>query len=297
MRTKKTAILTLMATTALTSFAQMADTVVIDKPQQVIITQRADSIDIRVAGKEGNPDYRYQQTARLDTDGESVTTTAETRHSALGWDFSLVEGRTGTSMLEMTVSPRIEFGFLIPVGVPSDMSTHFFKSSEASISLLGLHFYAPRGKWWFGLDWGVDMQTLALGSDRRFTADGEGHVSLEPYPTGASDGDSRLLMVSNVMSLNFNHSIGKRSYLSLAAEWQTSGDLWNHCRCGYTDADGKSVVQRYDVRLRKNTMRFKLAWGFSRNGCLYARFAPWSPFRKGGGPQFSVLSFGLGVGF
>ncbi len=297
MNTFKSIIALTITTTAITVSAQQADTIVIDKPQQVIITQTADSIDIRVAGKEGNPEYRFEQRASLTSEAETVTTTAESRHSPLGWDFSIIENKMHTAVVSLDIAPRLECGWLIPMGTPDDMNVSFWKSMMGNLKILTLKFEAPQGKWWAGLDWGFNMKNLTLKGDRQFTADREGRVNLTPYPEGTTHGKSQLLTIGEVLALNYNYRIGKESALGVGVEWEMRGDLWNHCRSSYIDVDGEKTKQLYDAKLRANNLNFKLTWQFIEHCTLYARYSPWSPFKSGEGPQFSTLSFGFGIGF
>lgn len=296
-RTPKFIIALAAATVTPSLHAQQADTIVIDKPQQVIITQTADSIDIRVAGREGNPDYRFEQQASLSAEAETVTTTAESRHSPLGWDFSFIENNTNSAVVSLELAPRLEGGILIPMGTPDGMNTSFWKSVESTFSILTLKLEAPKGKWWVALDWGSNMKIITLKGDRQFTSDRAGRVSLSPYPEGATHGKSRLLTIGEVLALNYNYRIGKEQALGLGVEWEMRGKLWDHCRSIYTDADGQKTKQLHDTKLRVSNFNFKLTWLFADHCSLYARYSPWSPFRKGEGPQFSTLSFGFGVGF
>ena len=297
MKTMKMAVLMVMVTASQGMHARQQDTLVVERPQQVMILQTEDTLDIRVSGKEGNPDFRLEKKARLATEAELVTTSAESRHSALGWDFGSIEGRAGKGVLSIGLTPRIEGGFLLPLNKPDGMSTSLWKSTEAHASLISMRYDSPMGKWWLDLSYGFNMKCFVMGNNNRFTADREGNVNISPYPAGISGGDSRLFLFAGALSLNLNYRIGKSSSLGFGVEWLMRGDNWNYCRSRFTDVDGLETKQLYDAKVRNHNLSLKLNWEFARNCNLYVRFAPWSPFKSAQGPQFSTLSFGIGFGF
>ncbi len=297
MNTQRKAIAIAMATIAATAYGQKADTVIINSPKQVIVTQTADSIDIRVAGKEGNADYRFEQRARLATGGETITTTTESRHSPLGWDFGSIENKKNTAVVTLAFAPRLDAGITVPICKPDGMSAPFLKSVEAGIKLMTLKLEAPRGNWWLALDLGWNTKIYELNGDRQFTSDRDGMVSLSPYPTGSSDGKSKLMTMNCALGLNYNYRLWKRSALGLGAELQFGDSRWDHCRSSFTDADEQTTQQLYDAKTKPCNLDFKLTWQFYDHTSFYVRYSPWSPFKGSNCPKLSTLSFGMSLGF
>ena len=297
MNTQRKAIVIAMATIVATVYGQKADAIIINSPNQVIVTQTADSIDIRVAGKQGNPNYRFEQRVRLDTGSETITTTTESRHSPLGWDFGSVEKNKNMATVTLSFAPRIDAGIIIPICKPNGMSSPFLKSVESGIRLLTLKLEAPRGNWWIGLDYSFKMQVYTLNGDRQFFSYRDGMVSLSPYPTENSDGKSRLMIMNCAIELNYYYRLWKRSALGLGAELLFGESPWSHCRSSFTDADGQTTQLLYDAKTKPCNLNFKLAWMSYDHFSFYIRYSPWSPFKGSNSPKFSTLSFGASFGF
>lgn len=298
MKTNRIAMLIACIASTIGLMAQNSDTLVIANPSQVIIAQADDTLSIQVAGKNDNPDYRFSREVVLQNDGEVHTTATQSRHSALGWDFSIIENESNGIKLSGNICSQIMGGFRYPLGKPAGMSGYRWKSSpEISINLSTLTLTFGRSKYWGTFDWNIGIKQMTLKGDNRFYADRDGNVLLGGYPTGTTSDQSSLFWLENQYEIGVHRLLGKESNIGLGLIWEQRGNN-SFCRSKYVDVDGKTTRQTAEITsLRSNHFSFKAEYNFWDSLGLFVKYSPWSDFHTGCGPSYSPLTFGFTIRF
>lgn len=279
------------------------DSVVIDNPNKVVVTHSDNSLSVSVKGKKDDPTYVLERNLTVVDTLETVTTTSVHEPSGLCFgigspslDFGTPEART-SSRFELGICPGIEMGASFLMGTPDQMNHSFFSSYELRANLLTWKFVPRKGDWWVTMDWGLSYSRFSM-KDHRFVGDTDYNLGFGNFPQDADKCKSGFTMFNGDATLLYHRSFGK--YSSWAAGLMYSGHYSpfdNHCFTKYVDAQGKEVSDMQRIDPRRNSFSLRLEYSPYKDAKFYLNFSPWSPFKKGQGPQYSTLSVGLGIGF
>lgn len=298
MKTFITSFIALCAAT--TAMAQeVADTITINNPNKVVITQSDNSLSVTVSGLPDESDYLLERNLTVADSAVSTSYVSDIKHDGLSWDFGSAE-KEDNGRITLDISPKIEYGLTTPIGGPSDMKTGFFKSGELRADLMCFDFVPARGRWNFHLEFGISYTSLRLKGDRRFLADADNHLTILPYPADAQEKNrnSYLFNIGASIKLMAHYSVGKYSYIGFGPMWTIpAANFGSSCRSIYTDADGKkqSHMHRLDTQLNNVGLRFEYLP--IRNFKIYATYSPWSSISKQTFGNFGSFSLGIGFGF
>ncbi len=278
--------------------AQIQDTLIVEHPARVVIAQDADTLSIRIAGSDQNPDFRYNREVILSDHEAQHTTSTQLPHSGL-WDFSIIESDNQNSVSRLTSSfgTKLSGGIMLPLGGPDAMSgVRNFQSFEAEVGILRMDLTRGHSKNWYSLEWNLGMSNIKMKGDKRFMTDADGNVTFGSYPEGTEPDFSQLWWLEGRLEFDVHRSLGKGSSLGLGVIWAQRGSVML-CQNYYRDVDQKYIRQVNEMTgMRNNHWSFKaeylFAAGFLHCG-IYAKYSPWSQFHSGCGPDFSPFSVGF----
>lgn len=298
----KTVLLALtMTTNALAQSTVETDTVEVEHPDKVVITQNDESLKVVVTGCKDNPGFSLERSIVMADSAEVITT--ETKHESTGLSFGLgsdvldinsVEERR-TSQFEICIYPAFEIGFAMPVSGDKSLKTSFWKSYEARLNLMRWKFLPKKGRWWLTLDWGLSRTHFSLRQGC-FSGNDDYHLMIGSYPADYSKGESGVTLWGADLTLLYHHALGK--YSSMAFGLMYSGyhaPINNNAYAKYVDGSGKEVTNMYRIDPNRNTITLRAEYSPYHGVNFYVGYTPWSMFRNGRGPKFSTLTFGMGL--
>lgn len=292
-------IITMLCAALMPVNAQETDTLVVEKPEKVIISTNADTMNIRIAGREGNPEYRYEKTLVTGNDTQETTVSSESRRSPLAWDFSSIENTSYNGLgFSFGIAPSLYAGFLMPLSKPDGMSTSFFRTYEAGVdNLLTLFAEKSNSRWEFRFGLGLIWKNITMTKSNRFVGDRDGNVSVEGYPEGTSSDHSDINLYGMTLTLGAKYRLYSDFYLGTSLLMEIYPNVHTTCESRYIDLDGKPTIEKSEltgIRRINPALRVDFA---SRFGGFFLKVNPLSVFKKGAGPQFSTVTFGLSLNF
>lgn len=298
----KTVLLALTITTnTLAQSTVETDTVEVEHPDKVVITQSDESLKVVVTGCKDNPGFRLERNIVMADSAEVITT--ETKHESTGLSFGLgsdvldinsVEKRH-TPNLVISIYPAFEFGFATPVSGDKSLKTSFWKSYEARLNLMRWKFLPKKGRWWLTLDLGLSRTHFSL-CQGCFSGDDDYNLMIGSYPQDYSKGESGVTLWGGDLTLLYHQQLGK--YSSMAFGLMYSGyhaPINNNAYAKYVDGSGKEVTNMYRIDPNRNTITLRAEYSPYHGVIFYVGYTPWSMFRNGRGPKFSTLTFGMGL--
>jgi hypothetical protein len=299
MNTIRFSLLSFLVFTPAAMMAQANDTLIVNNPDQVIISQSSDALAVKISGKDGNPDYRFSREVSLSNQSEVSTSQSINRRSPLSWDFKQIEKDDKTSLLELALFKDFSIGFLTPFDRPQEMAdVKFFQSFEASLNMLSFIYYPGHyghSRNWYSLEANLNYRHITMKGDMRFTTAQGGDMQLIPYPEGAKPENSMMQILKPELALNFYRSFHKDLSFGIGIGTMFGG-YTNHCntRSNYTDNEGNKIHEVNDVRdIFGFNLSVKAQLLLNGFGGLYIKYYPKSGFKSGHGPQFQSLSIGL----
>ena len=296
MSTIRFALLSFFAFAPAAILAQANDTVIVNSPDKVIISQNSDTLSVRISGKEGNPDFRFSREVSISNQSVISTSQSINRRSPLSWDFKEIERDDKTSLLELALFKNISIGLLTPFDYPKGMDGMKFAGTfEASFTMMSFIYYPGHSKNWYSIDANVNYRQLKMKGDIRFDTDQDGDLRLAPYPEGTKSDFTMLQILKPEISLNFYRNFHKDLSYGIGIG-SMYGGYTNHCNCrsNYTDKEGNKIHQVKDIRdIFAPEFSIKAELAIRGIGGIYLKYYPKSGFKSGYGPQYQSLSLGL----
>lgn len=294
------AIGTIMASASALTAQEMAysDTLTVKSPDLVTISQRADTVCIRIAGKEAEPDFRYERELVLDDTAEGHITKTSTHNNPLSWDFSVIENQNTRHSLSMELFNKVHLGFPFLIGRPSEMKGRSaWRSVEIDLQMLSFDYRPGNSKYKYSLCEYIGYKQIGLKGSTYFSGNPDGIVSLGTYPEGVTDKNSMLRLVYTGFSFEVSRQMNSTDQLTFGIDFQ-SPTLYNSCLHSYNDVNGKKKVEMDWIgrSLRRNHFGFRAEYELGGIG-LYMKWEPWSIFHTGKGPDFGTMSIGYTLGF
>ncbi|MDO4210512.1 MAG: hypothetical protein Q4D23_02175 [Bacteroidales bacterium] len=285
---------------------EVADTITIDKPEKVVITQNDKSLSVTVDGLPDDSNFHLERSIALADSTSSSSFVSVDKHDGFSWDFGAAE--KNNAQFTIQIPSEFELGFTTAVGGPADLKTGFFKSGEINVGLMRFNFVPARGPWTFFADFGISTSALRLRGDRRFVPDADPSTcsgpaqscSILPYPTDAAkDKRSTLFSVGGNVRLMARYSIGKYDQIGFGAMWNFPAlNIGEFCRTSYTDADGQKHTAMHMLNTQRSGFAFQVEYLPMRNVKFFVKYAPWSNVNKQVfGKNFGTFTAGLGFTF
>lgn len=280
---KQTLLLLPLAALALTSQAQTSDTLVIDRPQKVVIVDTDTSHRIDIYGNSQTPDAHVSRTWGNGSLDESVETS--------DWGLSSVvlssSKRAGESEI---VSSGLAFGFVTAQGGPAGMDIAMGKSYELSWDNVISHRRRLGPKSYFSVGLGFGWKNFRMSHSNMFLVD-DGHISVSGYP---ADMTSRKFSRIKVFSLRVPVEYSVKTALGVF----TIGPVVNintyaSVKTRYKTAEGKRKLLDKHIHQTPVTIDIKAKYRLCDGVNLYAKYAPCHVIRSSYGPAFSSWSVGI----
>ena len=297
MKTKYIFMAAALLATGTAKASQAGDTtIIVEKPDKVILNETSQDVKVTVEGQKGNPNYHYEYTAQLGKD--SIFETSETNDVGILLPFQKrFENRYGREQnFHEYHLPDFTIGFSTAVNGASGVSTSV--GSGVEIGFTPILISGPNlGKHWSTLTGiGFDWRNYRMTGDTRFVKNGNS-ISLDGYPAGSNIKFSRIKIFS--------------IQIPLLAEWNTK----SHGKDFFFNAGPVLCINTYaslKTRYKLDGVKYKdfdkhihpvpfTADLFASAGIddvgIYIRWSPFHVLQTDFGPRFNTLSFGLTFSF
>lgn len=289
-----------LATTNLMAQQTINDTLIIEKPNQIILAQHEDTLNITVQGKENQPNYLLEREVMLNPNTEVRTTQTHTSSSPLNWDFAHIEGRENLhrTTIYLSLMADLNAGWVLPMGSPADMKFRHWTFLEGEFNFASINIVPNYTKWWYDLKFGLGFTQVEMKKNTMAYTDRDGNLLFGPYPQGT---DAKQSLVRS-MFLNYNLMAHRRlsqgSSIGFGISMREYHNPGSTVRTAYTDTDQKQTVKIDEFKgLRSIQWSALVQYNIDQSVYLYARYSPWSLFHPGSGPDYSSISLGFGLKF
>ena len=295
----KKKICTLIALALLTSnaFAQQETTrEVFLEPHEVIIESSNDSMSVTIHGRQGEPNFHYNQTVVWAQDEGTVTRESRTDIIEFNIPFSKKKKKEHPyrhSFCEVNMR-GFGVGFVDALDTPEGMSVDMGASYELMVpSIIEWAWYPGPSSFNLSIGVGLNWKNYRMTDRNRFIPTGN-DIVIGPYPEGAAIEFSRLKvfswMVPMMMSYEFNDWLELR--LGPVVNINTKATL----KTRYS-LEGKGKKETHNLQ-HYNRLTVDLMGAISINGlAYYVKYSPCEVLDIDYGPNFKGISTGLILGF
>lgn len=282
-------------------------TIIIKKPNEVLITDGHEYIKVEIHGKEGNDDYAYS--IRKDHSfGKNASQMSERNKS---WDFKIPFASSNKAKASSTQRyKRARFSFNILDNLQFGMGLVSATSQAAGMDIdmtnAGFEFflnnlvqweYTPIRNTSLTMGFGVDWRNYRMRGNTRFIKEGA-NITLGSYPENADINFSRLKVFSLTLDLMLRQRLF--GHVSVAAgpvlNFNTSGSL--KTRYTLVDGDKREGVKERNSNIHQKavTVDFKGELKISPIA-FYVKYSPMNVLDTNYGPEFRSLSAGAMIEF
>lgn len=288
-----------LATASLMAQQQTNDTLIIEKPNQVILAQHDDTLSIKVQGKEDAPNFLFEREMVLDPKAEVKTKQTHTTSSPLTWDFAHIEGRDSlrSATLHFRLMADVNAGLVLPMGSPADMKFNHWGFWEMEFNFASLSLIPNYTKWWYELKYGPGWQMMYMKKNTMAYTNRDGDLLFGSYPQGTDPKQSVMHSMSFNATLMAHRRLSHGSSLGLGVTMKTFTNSPNNIvRTEYKDTDGKkSVVLNEYYGMRSVQWSAIAQYNYEQDCYFFVRYSPWSQFHPGSGPDYSSFTVGFGL--
>ena len=290
---KRIALLFILYSLFFSPAGAQTDTLVINHPRKVTIISSDSLQRVIVSGKQGDDDFRYQNTIRLvDANYESNVNISRDH-----WELipSVKVGRTRSdtasySRYNNMLTAHFGIGFTCPTSVDQRIDFSTFKSWEIFATIAQWdHFLDRRERNMVSLGLGIDWRNYRITDDLFFTKAPDGNVTVDKYPLEYEPKFSRIKVFSLTATLRYEHDFGDgfaigfgpvfnfNTYASIKTRYKLLGDKIKHTE--------------KNIRQRPITIEWMLNMRIAEVP-FYVKYSN-DDVLKDGGIKFRSLSFGL----
>jgi len=275
---------------AISSVTAQNDTLVINHPDKVTVITGDSLQRIVVRGRQGDPDFNYQNTIQLVDSNYVSTTSISHDHWELMPSIKVGKKRGEDQIQYNEVTMHLGLGFTCPTNVDSRVDFSTFRSWEIFATIVQLNRFLDRRQHNFlSLGVGVDWRNYRMTDDQMFTKAPDGNVTVEKFPLEFDPKFSRIKVFAITATLRYEHcfnddfSIGFgpvvnfNTYGSIKTRYKLLGDKVKHTE--------KNIRQRsvtIDWMVNATIAGFPFYVKYSNDDVL-----------KDGGVRFRSLSFGI----
>lgn len=266
------------------------------EPKEVIIESSNDSMSVTIHGRQGDPNFHYNQTVVLAQD--EVTVTRESRTDIIEFNIPFSKKKkkehpNRDSFCEVNMR-GFGVGFVDALDTPEGMSVDMGASYELMVpSIIEWAWYPGPSSFNLSIGVGLNWKNYRMTDRNRFIPTGN-DIVIGPYPEGAAIEFSRLKvfswMVPMMMSYEFNDWLELR--LGPVVNINTKATL----KTRYS-LEGKGKKETHNLQ-HYNRLTVDLMGAISINNlAYYVKYSPCEVLDIDYGPNFKGISTGLILGF
>lgn len=290
MNYKKRMVILALACAPLCGVLATNDTVTVEKPDRVIITETGGNMKVRVEGREGNANFLLERTHKSDG---SIVERETDNTNFINVPF-IKKKRSNSSVITEGHLPTFMVGLTSALGQPDGMDVSMGASWE--FGFYPVYVHGPRlgrhVRLFSGL--GVDWRNWRMTGKTRFLKQ-DGDVVLAPYPEAADINFSRIKVFSLGIPLLAEWQVKiARGYTM----WWNGGAIVNFNTYGSVKTryrlpeEGKQKELNKRIHQVPVTADVFTSVGLNDVG-FYLRWSPCHVIQEKYGPSFTSLSVGL----
>ena len=296
------AIITLAASiSALSAQEYRIDSTVVLSPDQVLLTQQADTLSIEIQGQKDAPGFLYKRTVVLDNPSETLISQSNKTTTTHSWNAIETRIKNRGNFFS-GFAGNVDFGFLFFPNKPSSMGSTNWKSFEVALNIGRMAYQPFNSRFTYSLDFGVNYRHIEMDGPNRFVGEKNGSLSISHYPEGSKPICTMIDRFTPSLSLNVHYQYSKAGVIGFGIEQSGyKGNRLAIARSMYWDADGSKIVDVQHInKMRAFYPGFKFSWmgqsGKEAVG-IFVKYHPWSMFQKGQGLNSSCISAGFTIRF
>lgn len=263
--------------------AQTSDTLVVERPQKVVIIDTDSAHRIDIYGNSQSPDAHVSRTWGQDNFDETVETS--------DWGLSsVVLSRNHRAGQTEIVSSGLAFGFVTTQGGPAGLDVAMGKSYELSWDNVVSSRMRLGDKSYFSVGLGFGWKNFRMSHSNMFSVE-NGHVSLTDYP---ADMTSRKFSRIKVFSLRVPVEYCVKTPLGVFSIGPVVNvNTYASVKTRYKTAEGKRKLLDKNIHQVPVTIDIKAKYRLCDGVNIYAKYAPCHVIRSAYGPAFSSWSMGI----
>lgn len=265
----------------------VTNTVQIDKPDRVTLTQSDNRLTIDIEGEEGNPEFRYTREVHISPSEPVVT---KERNS--NWDFNIPFRKQKTSTRRRYnefVIKDFKLGLSKVINASNNLNADMASSWEITTPSLGWAYYPWYSQTSFSIGIACSWRNYRMTGKNRFVKKGN-ELHIEPYPKEADIQFSRIKVFSWSVPLMFSHEFKNKLGFSLGTivNFNTYASLKTRYKLhGEKHKDIDKNIHQTPV-----TVDFQASVSCKSVG-IYVKYSPCNILDTSYGPKFSALSAGI----
>ena len=190
----------------------VTNTVQIEKPDRVTLTQSDNQLTIDIEGEEGNPDFRYTREVNVSSSEPVVT-----KERSSNWDFN-IPFRKQKKYLRRRYNEFVikdfKLGLSKVTNAPENLNANMASSWEITTPSLGWAYYPWYSKTSFSIGIACSWRNYRMTGKNRFIKEGS-EITLGKYPEGADIEFSRIKVFSWSIPLMFSYESSNKLGFSL----------------------------------------------------------------------------------
>lgn len=272
---------------AQTDSLTVTNTVQIEAPNRVTLTQSDNQLTIDIEGEKGNPEFRYTRQVNISSSEPVVT---KERNS--NWDFNIPfrkQKKSSRYKQNEFVIKDFKLGLSKVMNAPAPVDANMASSWEITTPSLGWAYYPWHSNTSFSIGLACSWRNYRMTGKNRFIKEGS-EIVLGSYPEGADIEFSRIKVFSWSVPLMFSHEFENKLGFSLGAivNFNTHASL----KTRYNLGDEKVKLTDNNIHQTPVTVDFQASISCKAVG-IYVKYSPCNILDTSYGPKFSALSAGI----
>lgn len=265
----------------------VTNTVQIEKPDRVTLTQSDNQLTIDIEGEEGNPDFRYTREVNVSSSEPVVT-----KERSSNWDFNIPfrkQKKYIRRRYNEFVIKDFKLGLSKVTNAPGNLNADMASSWEITTPSLGWAYYPWYSKTSFSIGIACSWRNYRMTGKNRFIKEGS-EITLGKYPEGADIEFSRIKVFSWSIPLMFSYESNNKLGFSLG----TIVNLNTHAslKTRYKLDGEKIKLTDNNIHQTPVTIDFQASISCKSVG-IYVKYSPCNILDTSYGPKFSALSAGI----
>lgn len=269
-----------------------SDTVIIERPDRVILETVDDTMTVRVEGREGNPQFNYSRRVVMASDMPVVT---HERQSGVDFHIPFTSRKSSCDNQESEWAFTMHgpgIGWVKALDAPKEMEIDMSASYEIMFpSLLAVEYRPHHSRLNISAGFGIDWRNYRMTGKKRFYKDAEtDELTIGDYKKDARPDFSRLKIFSWTMPITIGYDISK--HLNLTAGPIVCFNTHSSLKTRY-ELDGvKCKETTKDLRPTRVTIDLigiVTIYGIG----TYVKYSPSKVLKNSYGPSFKGVSAGL----
>lgn len=265
----------------------VTNTVQIEKPDRVTLTQSDNQLTIDIEGEEGNPDFRYTREVNVSSSEPVVT-----KERSSNWDFNIPfrkQKKYIRRRYNEFVIKDFKLGLSKVTNAPENLNANMASSWEITTPSLGWAYYPWYSKTSFSIGIAYSWRNYRMTGKNRFIKEGS-EITLGKYPEGADIEFSRIKVFSWSIPLMFSYESSNKLGFSLG----TIVNLNTHAslKTRYKLDGEKIKLTDNNIHQTPVTIDFQASISCKSVG-IYVKYSPCNILDTSYGPKFSALSAGI----